>query len=243
MTTWTQTITDGANDGHTNADGSTTNLTSTLTSITTGTALWRFTDAPVPQGAQITSATATLTTQTTGSGQLTLRAAAADHVPALTGALATAARTSAFTAYSSPSGAQTNAYDVTAIIKELVDRPGWATGNALALTLARDSGTVAARFIEGGAQYAATLVIEYEVGPPPGARLMELTATTVGSQPAVRLLELEAFTDAPDVTPGAGRVWLGDQWATVGPRYWSGSQWVPPIPHAWSGSQWTPTSM
>lgn len=240
MTTWAGAIVDGADDGHTNVDGTTTNLTGSLTAIGTGTALWRFAGVDVPQGAQIVSATASLYIQVTVSSAVTLRAAAADDVAALTGALATAPRTTASDTFD-PGSTGARAFDATAIVQELVDRPGWVAGNALAFTLVRDSGSVAGRFIEGGPQYAGTLTIEYEEGAPPGAQVREISATTVGAQPSVNVHELTVHTDAPTPVPGgSGRWWGSDQWGTFRPYWWAGDQWSTLAPYVWTADQWQP---
>ena len=55
--------------------------------------------------------------------------------------------------------------DLSAVIKEIVDRPGWTSGNALVLVIT-GSGQRTARSFEGRAAGAALLHVDFDVAPP-----------------------------------------------------------------------------
>jgi hypothetical protein len=116
----------------------------------------RFTGVNLPQGAVITNAYVQFQADETGSGPaaLTIHGQAADNAPAFTTAtsnLSSRATTTASVGWAPPDwltvGAATAAQrtsDLSPILQEIVGRPGWTSGNALALLV---TGT-AARFAE-----------------------------------------------------------------------------------------------
>jgi hypothetical protein len=65
-------------------------------------------------------------------------------------------------------GAAERTPDLAALLQEIVDRPGWAPGNALAL-LVTGTGTRTAESFDGLASAAPLLRVEYRIeapGPP-----------------------------------------------------------------------------
>ncbi len=100
----------------------------------------RFKNMTIPVGATITSATITFTSNSNASDatSLTLSAEAADNPTAFSGSnsdLSSRTATSASVAWSSVTAwTRGTAYaspDVSTIVQELVDRAGWASGNAM----------------------------------------------------------------------------------------------------------------
>lgn len=133
------------------------------------TAGFRFQAVAVPKGAIITAATLTLKKDAASSTPGTwgeFRGVAADNAPPWTTVDPIAA---AKTTQSKPivDGA-TQAYDVAAIVQAIINRAGWASGNALAFAGVIGSATGAMAWIDFGASAAnsAKLSITYaEQGP------------------------------------------------------------------------------
>ena len=63
-------------------------------------------------------------------------------------------------------GANQRTPDLKTVIQEIVSRPGWASGNALAMIIT-GTGRRTAWAFNGGASLAPLLHVEYLVGPPP----------------------------------------------------------------------------
>jgi hypothetical protein len=131
----------------------------------------RFTPVTIPQGATITTAyltfRANMTAATPGGGRI--YGQAADNPPTFTtfGEYDSRVWTSANvhwtpaawvidTNYTSP--------DIKTVIQEIVNRPGWASGNALVLRIVADiSHDTYAYSYDNVPSYAPTLHIEYTV--------------------------------------------------------------------------------
>ncbi len=173
MTNITQTITSGGDDGY--SSGSLFDSGSVATG-NNGTACyggWRFQGVAVPKGAAIASATLSARTWTGVGGGGTAwgnwYGEAADSSAAWSSASRPDQRTR--TSASCPvlwSGADLafNAHDVTAIVQEIVNRPGWASGNALSF-VGDGIGNGLAIFHEiDNSGYATPLTITYT---PPAA--------------------------------------------------------------------------
>jgi hypothetical protein len=140
----------------------------------------RFRGLAVPQGATVTSATLEVIsngTGTTGSTSVTVRGNAADNAAALTqdadysssSDLSTRSRTTASVTWSI-SGTWTNnttysAPDLSTVVQEIINRSGWASGNALLLILDPSSGTDYRGFysVDGSASKGATLTVGYTI--------------------------------------------------------------------------------
>ena len=132
----------------------------------------RFRDVAVPKGAVITRAYLQFTTDeaTTGEASLQIRAEDVDNAAPFTTALgnlsarATTALVAswapqAWTAVGAASEAQRSP-DLAAVIQAVVDRSGWASGNALAIIVVGDGKRVAESF-DGSPEQAPQLHIEY----------------------------------------------------------------------------------
>jgi len=133
----------------------------------------RFTNILVPPGATITQAYVQFTTDEikTEATALKIEAQASDHAPAFTANafdLSSRSRTTASVNWAPAAWATANETgtaqatpDLKNIIQELVNRPGWQNGTALAL-LFTGSGRRNAHAYEGSATRAAQLIIKYE---------------------------------------------------------------------------------
>jgi hypothetical protein len=136
----------------------------------------RFTGIDVPQGATITEAHLEFTTDetNTGSTSLTLRAQHADHAPSFTSSkrnISTRTLTGAAVEWSpgpwSSVGVVHATPDLSAVVQEVVDRPGWVLGNAIAIVVT-GTGERTAEAYDGVASSAALLHVEYDSeGAPP----------------------------------------------------------------------------
>jgi hypothetical protein len=135
----------------------------------------RFAGLQVPRGATVTSAWVQFRTDevSTGASALAIRAEAADNAPtyqAVAGNLTARAATTANVAWSPPAwntvgetAAAQRTPDIAALVQAVVSRPGWASGNALALQFS-GSGRRTAESFEGGASFAPLLHVEYTTG-------------------------------------------------------------------------------
>ncbi len=129
----------------------------------------RFTGVNIPKGATITSAYIEFETDATNSGacNLTLRGQAADNPGTFTTAsnnLSSRTKTSASVAWS-PSAwtvvdQKNQSPDIKSIVQEIVNRAGWASGNAMIL-FAEGTGTRPAESYDGESAAAPLLVVRY----------------------------------------------------------------------------------
>lgn len=137
----------------------------------------RFPSLTVPAGAMITSAYLQFEADETQSEatSLTIRGQAADNAAAFTSATkpSTRALTTAATAWTptpwtlvSEAGANQRTPDLSSVLQEIVSRPGWAGGNAVALIIT-GTGHRTARAYEGKPAGAPLLHLEYKTGGPP----------------------------------------------------------------------------
>ena len=136
----------------------------------------RFTGVTLPPGATITAAWVQFQVDevSTAAASVTVAGEAADNAGAFTTtarSISTRPRTTADRGLDARCrgrrpAARTAAQrtpDLAAVIQEIVGRPGWASGNALALMVTGD-GTRIAESFDGGAAKAPVLHIEYTVG-------------------------------------------------------------------------------
>jgi hypothetical protein len=132
----------------------------------------RFADVTVPTGATITGASIQFRTDEVGSSPVTLTIAghAADQPSTFTSArfnVSGRPRTAASVSWSPPPWTTVNQVgpdqrtpELTAIVQELVNRPGWASGNAMVFVVTgAATGTRVADSFEGG--YPPALTITY----------------------------------------------------------------------------------
>ncbi len=135
----------------------------------------RFPGVSIPKGATITNAYVQFQVDeaTTSAANLTVAGQAADNATTFTtatGNLSTRQKTAATAAWAptgwSTVGARTAAQrtpNLSAVVQEIVNRSGWASGNALAVLLT-GTGTRTAEAYESGAASAPVLHIEYSSG-------------------------------------------------------------------------------
>jgi fibronectin type 3 domain-containing protein len=132
----------------------------------------RFTGVALPRGATVTAAWVQFQVDeaSTATASLTVTGAASDNAGSFTTTGRTVSarpRTAASVTWAPPAwptvGARTGEQrtpDLTAVLQEIVDRPGWAGGNALVL-MVTGSGERTAESVDGGAARAPVLHIEY----------------------------------------------------------------------------------
>jgi hypothetical protein len=130
----------------------------------------RFTGLGIPRGARIVRASVQFTADELDRAAATdvIRAQAADNPPAFTNATGNVSArpaTAAAATWSVPTwtvfeeaGAAQRTADLSAVVQEVVDRPGWASGNALVL-LITGSGRRTAESFEGG--FPPVLTVEF----------------------------------------------------------------------------------
>ena len=87
--------------------------------------------------------------------------------------------------------------ELKAIIQEIVDRPGWASGNALAIIIT-GTGRRTATAWDGGAANAPLLHVEYTTGPRPPTAVLEVTQAL---GPALTVTASAAGSTDPDADP------------------------------------------
>jgi len=138
----------------------------------------RFVGLQIPPGATITNAWVQFRTDevSTDTASLTIRAEAADNAAtyqAVNGNVTSRPVTSASVSWSPPAwnvvgeqAAGQGTPNIATLVQAVVDRPGWAAGNALALHFT-GSGRRTAEAFEGGATFAPLLHVELITGGPP----------------------------------------------------------------------------
>lgn len=212
MTTVVAEITQGADDGY---DKSTSFSTSEF--IVAAGFLFdaqrtylRFAVA-VPQGATITGATLTAhEAALSNTADTIIRAEAADDPAAPTSSadMAARTRTTATTVWNLTSASGTIVSpDLSEVIQEVVDRPGWASGNALLLIWEPPTATgpdfhrIVVSSIEGGSP--ASLSVDYTTGPvaqdESGGAGMAVTVTATGDGVGDTSFTVDADVVGPDV--------------------------------------------
>ena len=150
MATFTQPILAGADDGSWSAatptpyysnNSTPLRVGSTSTADFTRSAWLRFTGVTIPNGATITAATLTLTSDgiTGGVPPMAIKVEAADNAAQVTSRTDVIARTRAATTKAwapgtwPASGATVTSPDLSAVLQQVISRPGWASGNAVQL--------------------------------------------------------------------------------------------------------------
>ncbi|MDK3257092.1 PKD domain-containing protein [Blastococcus capsensis] len=172
----------------------------------------RFTGVAVPQGTTITNAYVQfgadpdLADQPNGPTSLTVAAQAADDPATFTeaaGSVSAPERTAATVAWQPPAwtpgdrGVDQQTPDLSSVLQEIVSRPGWTSGNALALVVT-GSGTRTADAFEAGFGRSPVLHVEY--GPTPGQEAPTNAAPTVSAGPDLAVTQPDAATLAGSVT-------------------------------------------
>lgn len=144
----------------------------------------RFTNVAIPQGAIINSAYLEFTTDETDSGSINVvifgeNVNTADDFSDSDDDISDRARTAASADWNPSSWNSENELhqtpDISPIIKEIVDRDGWSSGNDLVIMIEPGSGCTdsscqrIAESHDGDSGEAPLLVIDYSTGPPPDA--------------------------------------------------------------------------
>ena len=138
----------------------------------------RFTGLTVPKNATIINAYLTFNAipadspnTNTGTTNLTIKAQATDNATAFTSTyynLSSRSTTTASTAWSPgswTSGVNYNSPSITSIIQEIVNRSGWASGNAMVFSIT-GTGSRSANSYNGNSTLAPKLTIVYSTSPP-----------------------------------------------------------------------------
>jgi uncharacterized protein YjiK len=170
----------GSDDAEQAVSGSTALTSSDLELTTDGNTQQivgtRFTGLQLPAGATISNAYVQFRTDevSTGAANLTIRAEANNNAPtyqAVSGNLAGRATTTQSVSWTPPdwntigeSAAAQRTPNIASLIQAIVDRPGWAQGNAIALQFT-GTGRRTAEAFEGGGPSAPLLHVEYSTGP------------------------------------------------------------------------------
>jgi hypothetical protein len=174
MADLTVNIANGGHDGQCNTDDSAFSKTTTEISLGLSAgakhAFWRFANLTVPAGAEIDAAVIRLIASGIDSTSVDLNVyfEAADNVTSPTSGADANGRplTSAIAWSSVPSFTSGNNYDtpeVKTILQDVIDRPGWASGQAIGVHII-DNGSTGRRRVasyEHGTYTAAQLVITY----------------------------------------------------------------------------------
>src|SRR5918999_5821731 len=176
----------------------------------------RFGAAAIPAGATITQAWIQFTADEAQSDatSLTLRGQASDNAAAFTTAtrnVSSRPRTAAAISWSPPAwttGTAQRTPDLSAVVQEVVSRPGWASGNALAFVVT-GTGHRTAESFEGGSARAALLHVEYSTDATNRAPVVNAGPDQSITLPASAALDGTVSDDGrPDPTPTVA-------WSTV----------------------------
>ncbi len=168
----------------------------------------RFTDLTIPPGAEITSAIIQFTADevNTEPTALTVRAQAADNALTFNSPdfdLSSRPTTTSQVAWNPPawnsvgeSGLAQQTPDLKSVLQEVVNRPGWASGNA-AVFLITGTGERTAESIDGTAASAPRLLVEFNTNTPPTTSGLANVQVVEGA--ASSMIDLfAAFDDTED---------------------------------------------
>lgn len=172
----------------------------------------RFSAVAIPADATVTQAWIQFTADEAQSvaTALSVRAQAADNAAAFTTAphnVSSRPRTAADTSWSPPAwtagaaGPGQRTPDLSPVVQEVVSRPGWASGNALAFVVT-GSGHRTAEPFEGGSARAPLLHVEYSTGDVNRAPVVSAGPDQSITLPAGAALDGAVSDDGkPDPTP------------------------------------------
>ena len=209
-------VSDRADDAEERANGSVSISSSDLELVSDSggnqTVGIRFAGVNVPQGATVLSSSVQFTVDetTTVATNLTVRGEDADNASSYAKvALSISSRptTTASVAWSPPSwstvGASTSAQmtpDLAAVVQEIVDRPGWVSGNPVAFVITGTGERVAESY-NGSVAAAPVLTITYRVGNGPPS--VDAGVDIVSSVDVAADLNGTVTDDGLPVPPGA----------------------------------------
>ena len=153
----------------------------------------RFPGLSIPQGATILSAWVQFETDEVSTAGTSLRfeAQAVDSAPEFTtatGDVSSRARSAAWIPWSPPAwdtvgeaGADQRTPDLTVLIQEIIDRPGWVAGNSLAV-IVTGTGRRTARAQDGSSTGAALLHVDFQGEASQPSAVDEVHWTITGSR-------------------------------------------------------------
>jgi len=194
----------------------------------------RFRGVGVPPGATILEARIQFQTDETGAGatSLTIEGEAVDNAGAFrseTGNISSRLRTAASASWNpaawlsvNEAGPNQQTSDIRSVIQEIVDRPGWSSGNALAIIMT-GAGLRTAESFDGDANGAPLLQIEYVVTsgplplplpPSPGETVFE-TRVSGRSDDAEEDAQGGMVRRSSDLEMIEGNQWVGIRFADV----------------------------
>jgi hypothetical protein len=226
-------IASGPDDAEQNASGSVSVVGSDLELIWDGnlqTVGLRFPGLAVPRGAEITDAWIQFESDETSSNAVTVtfQAQASDNAPTFTTAaqnISSRPRETAAVAWSPPPWTSTGAAgpeqrtpSLAALVQVVVNRPGWAPGNAIAFIVSgSSSGKRTAATYNGKPSGAALLHVEYspvEVNQPPLVTILSPVHLT--QQPADEPVALVAETSDPEDGVLNNVLWISNRDGFIG---------------------------
>jgi hypothetical protein len=215
-------ITVGSDDAEESASGSVVLTGSDLEMMIDGTAQRavgvRFTSLAIPPGANISGAWIQFKSKEAQSEatSLTIRAHAQDNAPTFTSTSTSISTRPMTSAASWPSllawtsGQSTAAQrttDLKVVVQEIVSRPGWASGNAIAFVIT-GTGHRTAYAYESGAANAPVLHVEYFTGPVPNrAPVVNAGPDTTVMLNGAAYLRGTATDDGLPAPPSLARMW------------------------------------
>lgn len=179
---------------------------------------FRFTNVTIGQGSTITSAKITFRASNTRSSQnlvLRIYGVAEDNTGEFTTSPIDDARTRSHTSavvnwsatVSITSGTDFDSPDITSIIQEIVNRAGWSSGNALAISI-EDNGTGSNNYINDtdygtDSAHSALLTIVYS-GSSPSASVSP--SSSISRSPSVSMSLSPSQSPSPSIAPTVGRM-------------------------------------
>ncbi len=181
-----------ADDAYESSSGTVTTTETTHAFQSGRTVGIRFSNVYIPKGAAITSAYVTLIASSSNSNatSMTISADASDNTPAYTAVAndITSRVQTAAVAWATPAwtnGARYYSPDISAVVKTIVNRGGWQSGNAMAFQFTTASGTRNAyaydRYIDSGVNYESffpKLVVKYDSSGVSGSVTCNKTAVS-----------------------------------------------------------------
>jgi len=174
----------------------------------------RFVGVDIPQGVQVQDAYVQFQAEESSSGATNLRieGQAADFANAFTGQIGNISqrvRTTSFVMWNptpwltiGAAGPAERTPDISAVIQEIVDRPGWVSGNPLAL-IVTGSGERVAESYDGFAAGAPLLHVEYLISPSNDPPTVDAGPDQTITLPDEALLDGTVTDDGLPNPPGA----------------------------------------
>jgi PKD repeat protein len=218
-TTFERRVTVGTDDAEESALGLLSLASSDLELVFDGSNQWvglRFTNVTVPRGATIARAYLQFQAKELQSEvtSLTIHGQAADNPVTFSSSsiVSSRPRTAAAATWAPPAwavlneaGANQRSVDLAPVIQEIVNRPGWASGNAMVILISGTGHRTAYAF-EGLAAVAPLLHIESGAAPPPPANappVVSAGAAQTITLPADAVLDGTVSDDGLPTPPGA----------------------------------------